>query len=246
MIIGFVGSGSMAAAIARGWAGEGDTMMFSDAGSGRAAALASELGGETAGNAEIAARADFVVLAVKPAKLDDVAPELGAAREIVSILAAVPLDRLRAAFPGAEAVLRVMPNVGVEVRQGVLCVSGEASEPVRGRLEALGRVVDLDDADFDAATAVMSCSPAFLALAVEALADAGAADGLDAGLALDLVVETAAGTAALLRAHSPAEVRTMVASPGGATEAGLDALEREGLRGDFAAAVEASLGKMRR
>src|ERR1700712_2112724 len=99
MIIGFVGAGNMAAAIARGWAGAGDTMLFSDAGSGRAAALASELGGETATNAESAARADFVVLAVKPAKLDDVAPELAAAREIVSILAAVPLERLRAALP---------------------------------------------------------------------------------------------------------------------------------------------------
>ncbi len=245
MIIGFVGAGSMAAAIARGWAGEGDTMLFSDAGSGRAAALAAELGGETATNTEIAARADVVVVAVKPAKLDDVAPELGEAREIVSILAAVPLERLRGAFPGAAAVLRVMPNVGVEVRHGVLCVSGEATDHVRARLEALGRVVDLADGDFDAATAVMSCSPAYLALAVEALADAGAADGLDADLSLDLVVATTAGTAALLRAHSPAEVRTMVASPGGATEAGIDALEREGLRGDFAAAVEASLARMR-
>lgn len=235
----------MAAAIARGWAGEGDTMLFSDAGSGRAAALAAELGGEVAANPEIAARADVVVVAVKPAKLDDVAPELGEAREIVSILAAVGLQRLREAFPEVGMVLRVMPNVGVEMRQGVLCVSGEASEPVRTRLRALGRVVDLADADFDAATAVMSCSPAFLALAVEALADAGTEAGLDPDLSLDLVVETAAGTAALLRAHSPAAVRTAVASPGGATEAGLHALEHEGLRGDFAAAVEASLARMR-
>jgi pyrroline-5-carboxylate reductase len=246
MIIGFVGAGSMAAAIARGWAEEGDTMLFSDAGSGRAAALAAELGGETAGNEEIAARADFVVVAVKPAKLDDVAPQLGAAGEIVSILAAVPLERLREAFPGASAVLRVMPNVGVEVRQGVLCVSGEASDAVRGRLAALGRVVELRDQDFDAATAVMSCSPAYLALAVEALADAGTAAGLEADISRDLVVETAAGTAALLRIHSPADVRTAVASPGGATEAGLDVLARENLRGDFAAAVDASLEKMKR
>jgi pyrroline-5-carboxylate reductase len=246
MIIGFVGAGSMAAAIARGWAEEGDTMLFSDAGSGRAAALAAELGGETAGNEEIAARADFVVVAVKPAKLDDVAPQLGAAAEIVSILAAVPLERLREAFPGASAVLRVMPNVGVEVRQGVLCVSGEASDAVRARLAALGRVVELRGQDFDAATAVMSCSPAYLALAVEALADAGAAAGLEADISRDLVVETAAGTAALLRVHSPAEVRTAVASPGGATEAGLDVLARENLRGDFAAAVDASLEKMQR
>jgi pyrroline-5-carboxylate reductase len=245
MIIGFVGAGNMAAAIARGWAGEGDTMLFSDGGSGRAAALAAEIGGEIAANPEIAARADLVIVAVKPAKLDDVAPELGAAREIVSILAAVSLERLREAFPSASAVLRVMPNVGVEVRQGVLCVAGEASAPVRDRLATLGRVVDLDDADFDTAAAVMGCSPAFLALAVEAIADAGAEDGLDAALALDLVVETAAGTAALLRAHSPAEVRRAVASPGGSTEAGLEALEREGLRGDFAAAVEAALARMR-
>lgn len=246
MIIGFIGSGSMAAAIARGWSGSGDTMLFSDAGSGRAAALAAELGGETAANGEIAARADFVVLAVKPAGFEAVAPEIAAAREIVSVLAAVPLERLRAALPDAEALLRVMPNVGVEVGEGVLCVSGEASEPVRERLGALGRVVELADEDFDAATAVMSCSPAYLALAVEALADAGADAGLEAGLARRLVVETAVGTAALLRRHSPAEVRTAVASPGGATAAGLDALDRRDLRGDLAAAVDASLVRMRR
>ena len=70
MVIGFVGSGSMAAAMARGWAGEGERMLFSDSGSGRARALAEELGGAVAANAEIAAAADLVVLAVKPAKLE--------------------------------------------------------------------------------------------------------------------------------------------------------------------------------
>ena len=76
-------------------------------------------------------------------------------------------------------MLRVMPNVGVEVRKGVLCVAGDASAEVRARLEALGHVVDIPDRDFDAATAVMGCSPAYLTVAVEAIADAGAADGLD-------------------------------------------------------------------
>ena len=130
MVIGFIGSGNMAAAMARGWAGEVEGMLFSDSGSGRAAGLAEELGGEVASNAELAARADLVVLAVKPAKLDEVAPELGAAKAVVSILAATPLERLQGAFPEAE-VLRVMPNVGVEVRQGVLCVAGEASAEAR-------------------------------------------------------------------------------------------------------------------
>jgi pyrroline-5-carboxylate reductase len=245
MIVGFVGSGSMAAAIARGWAGEFERMLFSDSGSGRAQALAKELGGEVASNAEIASSADMVLLAVKPNRLEDVADELKEAKEVVSVLAATPLERLRAALPGAEQVLRVMPNVGVEVRQGVLCVAGSASEGARAKLELLGHLVELPEQDFDAATAVMGCSPAYLALAVEAIADAGAADGLDPQLARELVVETAVGTAELLRHYDPAALRKAVASPGGSTEKGLEALDREGAREAFAAAVEASLEKMR-
>jgi pyrroline-5-carboxylate reductase len=234
----------MAAAIARGWAGEFERMLFSDSGSGRAAELAAEQGGEVASNTEIAERADLVVLAVKPAALDAVAPELGAARSVVSILAATPLERVAAAFPQAE-VLRLMPNVGVEVRRGVLCVAGEASAAVRAKLELLGHVVELADGDFDEATAVMGCAPAYLALAVEALADAGAEAGLDPELARELVVETTAGTAELLRIRHPADVRKAVASPGGSTEAGLEALDREGARAAFEAAVAASLERMR-
>lgn len=220
-------------------------MLFSDAGSGRASELAAELGGEVASNEEIAARADLVVVAVKPARLADVAPRLGAAKEVVSILAAVPVARLREALPGAARVLRVMPNVAVEVRRGVLCVAGEASAETRAKLELLGHVVELPDADFDEATAIMGCAPAYLALAVEALADAGAAAGLDPELARELVVETTGGTAELLRARHPADVRKAVASPGGSTEAGLEALDREGARQAFEAAVEASLERMR-
>jgi len=235
----------MAAAIARGWAGEFERMLFSDSGSGRAQALAEELGGEVGSNAEIASTADLLLLAVKPGKLDDVAPELTAAKEVVSVLAATSLERLRAALPDAERVLRVMPNVGVEVRQGVLCVAGSASNEARPKLELLGRLVELPEDDFDAATAVMGCSPAYLALAVEAIADAGAADGLDPELARELVVETAVGTAELLRRRSPEAVRRAVASPGGSTEKGLEALDRGGAREAFEAAVRASLEKMR-
>jgi pyrroline-5-carboxylate reductase len=244
MIVGFIGSGNMAAAMARGWKGEFETMLFSDSGSGRAAELAAELGGEAVANAEIAARADLVVLAVKPAKLEQAAAELVGAKVLISLLGATSLAKIAAAFPHAEAH-RVMPNVGVEVRRGVLCLAGPPSPQVRGKLAVLGHVVELPDEDFDAATAVMGCSPAYLALAVEAIAEAGAADGLDPRLARELVVETAAGTAELLRKHEPAALRAAVASPGGSTEAGLEALDREGAREAFAAAVRASLERMR-
>jgi pyrroline-5-carboxylate reductase len=245
MIVGFCGSGNMAAAMARGLSGQVEGLLFTDGGSGRAAELASELGGEALGsNGELAKRADVVVLAVKPAKLGDAAAELGKAKVVVSLLGATSLETLREDFPDAD-VVRVMPNVGVEVRKGVLCVAGEPGAAVRELLGGLGHVVELPDSQFDAATAVMGCSPAYLALALEAIADAGAADGLDAELARELVVETAVGTAELLRTHDPATLRKAVASPGGSTEAGLEALDREGAREAFEAAVLASLERMR-
>jgi len=244
MIIGFAGSGSMAAAMARGWAGEVETMLFSDSGSGRAAELAAELGGEAASNPELASRAELVVLAVKPAQLEDAARELEGAKAVVSLLGATSLESVATAFPGA-AVCRVMPNVAVEVRRGVLCLAGEASAETRELLGRLGHLVELPDAQFDAATAVMGCAPAYLALAVEALADAGAEAGLDEDLARELVVETTGGTAELLRLRHPRDVRRAVASPGGSTEAGLEALDSEGAGAAFAAAVRASLERMR-
>jgi pyrroline-5-carboxylate reductase len=250
MVIGFVGAGSMAAALARGWVGAFDRMLFSDSGSGRAAALAEEVGGEAlSSNRELAAAADLVVLAVKPAKLDDVAAELGDARAVVSLLGATPLERVAAALPGAAA-FRVMPNVAVEVRRGVLCFAAAegVDEALRNRvkekLELLGLLVELPDGRFDAATAVMGCAPAYLALAIEAIAEAGAEAGLEEELSRRLVTETAAGTAELLRRQHPAELRKAVASPGGSTEAGLEALESHGVREAFNAAVKASLARM--
>jgi pyrroline-5-carboxylate reductase len=243
MIVGFIGSGNMAAAMARGWRGGEAQMLFSDSGSGRAAALAEELGGEALANEEIAARADFLVLAVKPAKLAEVAPQLGAAKRVVSVLAAVPVPALREALPGAE-VLRVMPNVGVEVGRGVLCAAGEASPEVRAMLERLGLLVEIPDQQFDAATAVMGCSPAYFALAAGELIDAGAAAGLDPELARQLVAETVAGTGELLRLHAPSDLERAVASPGGSTEAGLEALDRAAARGAFQVAVQATLDRM--
>jgi pyrroline-5-carboxylate reductase len=245
MVIGFCGSGSMAAAMARGLAADADGMLFTDSGSGRAADLAAEVGGEALdSNAELAERAELVVLAVKPARLDEAAAELAGASTVLSLLGATPLERLEDAFPGAD-VIRAMPNVAVEVQRGVICVAGHESPEVRTMLELLGHVVELPDEAFDAATAVMGCAPAYLALAVEAIADAGADAGLDEQLARELVVETTAGTAELLRERHPADVREAVASPGGSTEAGLEALDAEGAREAFEAAVRASLERMR-
>src|ERR671918_519670 len=239
MRIGFAGAGNMAGAIARGWAaGEGgpDAMLFCDLDRDRAAALAAEVSGETRDSlAELASDCDVVVLAVKPGALDEVARELdGEPAALLSVVAATPVARLQEAFEGVP-VMRVMPNQPVEVRRGVLCyvppegVPEELAELVIELLEALGVVIPLEERLMEAAMAVMSCSPAYLALVAELLAEAGAREGLDPDLANRLVADTLAGTAELLWERDAADIRRRVAPPGGATEAGLEALERGGI-----------------
>lgn len=255
MRIGFIGAGNMAGAMARGWAGaEGgpESISFSDPDRERATALAQEVGASVAeGNGELARSVDAVVLAVKPGLLEAVAAEIaGEAPAVISILGATPLARLESALPGTP-ILRVIPNVAVEVRRGVLCyAAGTALDAsLRERLvellSALGHVAELDDRVIDAATAVMSCSPAYVALVAEALADAGVAQGLDASVSNRLAVEAIGGTAELLRSHDTLAVRRAVASPGGSTAAGLAALERGGVRAALGDAVRASLERMR-
>ena len=254
MKVGFAGAGNMAGAIARGWAaadGGPEAMLFCDLDAGRAIALAEEVGGETrASLTEIARDSDAVLLAVKPAALDEAAPELREARALVSVLAATPVERLSAAFPGVP-LLRVMPNQPVEVRRGVLCyvrpaqTPDEVAEPLLELLGELGTMVPLDEDRIDAAMAVMSCSPAYVALFAERLAAAGEREGLDPAIAVELVAGAIGGTAEQLRVRDPAALREAVAPPGGATEAGLEALDRGGFGEAIEAAVAASLERFR-
>ena len=235
----------MARALARGW---GDPVLCSDQGSGRAAALVEELGGEALEtNVAVAERADLVVLCHKPAGLDSVAEEIaGVARAVASVLGATPTGRLENAYPGTP-VFRMMPNTAVEVRRGIVCYTPSAG--VDPSLEAgvialfarLGRVVSLDERYIEAATAVMGVGPAYQALLAEAQVDAAVRHGLKPELAAELVVETMGGTAALLvaRDYDTLAVRREVTSPGGSTARGLAALERAGVRGAFQDAMDA-------
>ncbi|MDQ2623349.1 MAG: pyrroline-5-carboxylate reductase, partial [Actinomycetota bacterium] len=249
MIVGFIGSGNMAAAMARGWQKAGNPgpsgMLFTDSGSGRARALAEEVGGRAVDtNEELVESSDFVVLAVKPGSLEEVAATLPAPRAVLSLLGATPLEKLAGQFPDS-AVLRLMPNLGVEVRQGVICVAhpedldpGIAGE-ARELLATIARVFELPDDQMDIATAVMGCTPAYFAVVAQSLTAEGVAGGLDPEIANAMVAESLAGTAGLLETRSPFEIQVAVASPGGSTEAGLEALAAAGGSEAFRDAVEA-------
>jgi pyrroline-5-carboxylate reductase len=253
--IGLIGCGNMARALARGW---GRPVLCADPVHERAQALVQELGGEAlAGNAQVAERADLVVLCHKPAQLQAVAGEIGqAARAVASILAATPLGALRSAYPD-RPVYRFIPSLPVEVRRGAV-VRGADGEPSGGDAELdqavsalfaeLGMLVVLDDALVDVATGLMSCSPAYVALVAEAQVDAGVRRGLPAPQAAQLVVQTLAGTAELLRGrgYDTLAVRREVTSPGGMTARGLDELERGGLRAAFSRALDAVLDEGRK
>jgi pyrroline-5-carboxylate reductase len=248
MVVGLIGAGNMARALARGW---GDPVLCSDGGSGRASELARELGGQALNsNLEIARRADLVVLCHKPAQLSIVAAEIrGETKAVASVLGGTPITALQEAYPGIP-VFEVIPNTPVEVRRGVLCytaapdVPAELDEQVTALFERVGIVVKVPDKAMGAATAVSGVGPAYLALVAEAQVDAAVRHGLSAPVAGRLVSETMAGTAALLeqRNYDTIAVRREVTSPGGSTARGLAALERGGLRAAFQDAMDAVAG----
>ena len=247
MKLGLIGAGNMASALARGI---GEPVVVYDIDDAKARALAEELGGGAAGsNAELAERADVVVLCHKPKQLEEVAAEAASAgpRIVVSILAATSTAKISAAYPDAS-IYRFIPNIPAEVRRAVLCYvpgPGAAEGPEDEILELMGRtgtVIRLaDEPLIEPAMALMACGPGFLALVAETFAEAGAAHGLDPDDAMRMVVETMGGTADYLAQHGydgPA-LRARVATPGGTTERGLMALEESGLRDVTRAAVDA-------
>jgi pyrroline-5-carboxylate reductase len=243
MQVGFIGSGNMARALARGW---GEPALFTDAGSGRAAQLAEEVGGEAvSSNRALAERAELVVLAHKPPQLQAVAGEIGdAAKVVVSLLARTTQAQVEDAYPGAT-VFRVEPNTPVEVRRGVLAFAAGPPSPERERVQALfarvGTVVDVPERLMEAAGACSGVGPAYWAVLVEAWVDAAVRHGLPPAIATTLVTETMAGSAELLnhRDGDTLGLRRAVASPGGTTARGLAALERGGVRAALADALDA-------
>jgi pyrroline-5-carboxylate reductase len=248
MQLGLIGAGNMARAMARGW---GDPVLCSDHGSGRARALAEELGGEAMGsNRAVAERADLVILCHKPRQLQDVSGEIaGAAKAVASVLGGVTIAELQKAYPGVP-VVRLMPNTPVEVRRGTVCyafaadVADDFRAAVVALLERLGTAVELEERLIEPASAVMGVGPAYQAVLAEAQIDAGVRHGLTPAMAARLVTETMAGTAALLeaRGYDTLTVRREVASPGGSTARGLAALDRAGVRAAFHDAIDAVLG----
>jgi pyrroline-5-carboxylate reductase len=195
----------------------------------------------------------LVVLAFKPQKLDEVAPELrkwlSSQTVIVSLLAGVEAASLRQRFPGVGAIVRANTNLPVAVRRGVSGLyTPDADQQVRQQVNdlfsALGFAMWMaDEAKLAAVGSVAGAGPAYVARFIAALTKAGQKRGLTEEIAAVIARETVLGTAwmAASTGEDMGSIARRVASPKGTTEAGLAVLDRDGVLDELiAVTIEAA------
>jgi pyrroline-5-carboxylate reductase len=275
--IAIIGGGSMGEALLAGLLRAGrqvKDLVVAEKHQDRAKYLAEKYAVRVSSIADAADNATFVIVAVKPGDvekvIDDIAnaasnAETDTAEQVfVTIAAGVSTSYYENKLPAGAPVIRVMPNAPVVVGGGVSALAaGRFATPaqlkeVSGIFDSVGGVVTLAESQLDAVTALSGSGPAYFFLLVEALVDAGVAEGLSRSVATDLVVQTMAGSAAMLLERldeaqpsgdvamgtaidtTAAQLRATVTSPAGTTAAGLRELERGGLRAAVANAVSAA------
>lgn len=260
--IGFLGTGKMATALARGVIDSGfvqaGNVVGHDVVAQAAEQFASVTGGAIAKSAgHVAANSHVVVIAVKPhhvaGLLDQLAPLLSEQHLVVSIAAGVTLSVYEAHLGSGRRIVRVMPNtpclVG-ETAAGFACGSSATDADaalVESMLKTVGLAVRVEERLLDAVTGLSGSGPAYVYQIIEALSDGGVRVGLPRNVATSLAAQTVLGAAKMVleTGEHPGALKDAVTSPGGTTIAGLHELERGGLRGILMNAVEAATEKSR-
>ncbi|OBS08146.1 pyrroline-5-carboxylate reductase [Acidihalobacter prosperus] len=260
--IAFIGGGNMASSLIGGLLGDGfpaAQIRVADRGEAQRAALATRFPGiaVTADNAEAAAGADCIVLAVKPQVMATAAAGLRdtpAAPLFLSVAAGIVSDRLDQWLGGDRAIVRAMPNTPALIGLGASGayanprVDAEQRATANRILRAVGECRWFDDEGaLDAVTALSGSGPAYVFLLIEALEAGGIHLGLDAETARSLALHTVHGAArlALESDDPPATLRARVTSPGGTTEQALRVFEEGGLRTLVADAMGAAARRAR-
>ena len=203
------------------------------------------------------AGAHTLLIAVKPQDIDTLLDELGAQVQprhlVISVAAGVPTTRIEKALADSVPVVRCMPNTPALVDEAMTVISAGAhadeghlavAESVLG---VVGKVIELPEAQLDAVTALSGSGPAYFFYLVEAMIDAGILLGLPRAVAAELIVQTAIGSAKMLRdtGEHPVQLREAVTSPGGTTIAAIRELEKHGVRAAMLAAIEAASDRSR-
>jgi pyrroline-5-carboxylate reductase len=260
MRIAILGAGKIGEALLSGLLRSGrapEELCFAEQYAERAAEIAARYGIAAVSSLAAAEAADVVVIAVKPPDVGGLASEIASALRpqtlVVSVAAGLSTTFLEGHLPTGCRVVRVMPNTPMLVGEGmsVIAPGAHASPGDLARAEellaAVGKVVQLPEAQLDAVTALSGSGPAYVFLLAEAMIDAGVLIGLTRPVATELAVQTVLGSAVMLRdsGDSAAQLREAVTSPGGTTAAALRRLEDRGLRAALSDALEAARDRSR-
>jgi len=254
---GYIGAGKMATALVQGMlrarVAKDDSIVASDPLEGARTSLQAETGiAVFESNIDVLKNSDVLVLAVKPQSMSQVLAELSKgitpAHLVISIAAGITIESIVAGLGHHLRVVRVMPNTPALIGEGVSAYAlGKGALPedeaiVDDLLGSVGHSVKVDESMLDAVTGLSGSGPAFVYLMIEALSDGGVRAGLPRDIANLLAAQTVVGAAKMVRdsGEHPGVLKDQVASPGGATIAGLHALETAGVRGAFIEAVMAA------
>ena len=256
MKIGFIGSGNMGGAIARGIVKsgvvEGKDVYLYDVDPAASEALARDTGGTAVKTArELTDAAEMFVLAVKPVYVKDALRACCkglAGKAVVSIVAGLSGAALAKQLPEGTRCLQTMPNTPAMVNEGVtaLCEENTLTEDelafVRRMFSAIGRVYTLPARLIEAESAVAGSGPAYAAMFIEAMADGGVLLGLPRAQAMEMAAQTLIGTAKMMleSGKHPGAIKDMVCSPGGTTIEAVRALEKGAFRASTIEAVVAA------
>jgi pyrroline-5-carboxylate reductase len=203
-------------------------------------------------NVPSVAKCNVIFLAVKPQKIDEALSELKPlilpSALVVSIAAGITVQRIAAALPPGQRIVRVMPNTPCLIGKGASGYSlGQHATKDDGKLvaqllSAVGVAFEVREDLLDAVTGLSGSGPAFVYSMIEALTEGGTAAGLPAELAAELAARTAAGAAEMVlqTGETPGVLRERVTSPGGTTVAGLGVLSERGFSATVAEAVQAA------
>ena len=252
MKYGFLGCGNMGSAIARALRKSTDQIVITDS-SGKARAIAAELGCEYTDPENLIYVSDRIFLAVKPQVMESVLTPLKPALSkkkpmLISMAAGLSIDKIESMVGTDLPIIRMMPNTPVAVGCGMIqfcynqLVTDEALSSFLEDMRYCGKLDALDECLIDSASALSGCGPAYMYLFVEALSDGAVACGLPREKAIEYATATMAGAAQMLQktGQDPCTLKDAVCSPGGSTIAGLGALEEHGFHAAVADCIRAA------
>lgn len=255
MKYGFLGCGNMGGAIASALSKVTKDIMVTDR-SGRARALAGELGIRYGSGEEIVSSCERIFLAVKPQMMAGVLEPLQGALQqrkplLITMAAGLTISQIEQMAGGKLPVIRIMPNTPVAVGKGMTQYCRNdlvADETIASFLEDMrfsGQLDELEERLIDAASALSGCGPAYMYLFIEALADGAVACGVPRAKAMEYAAATmiGAGEMVLATGMHPGALKDAVCSPGGSTIAGVRTLEQHGFRGAAMDCVAAAFEK---